>query len=210
MKTISILAAAAALFSLGITNAQAAGPCDPEPKESAAYWQHWTTVVKAAGCAMTKAGSDGSFSFPACMDEAGKYDDALRKMLESLGQGDDDSSARGPRYIKFNDTQRGKVRGGDGPTFRSAAPVRSQVIDVTVTPTSGAGKVRLVLCAEDQSGKRSKLGQFVVDMSKGAGKIFSKQFKGVRNQVVGMRVEGDSADTKGEFSVMFEARHDGK
>jgi hypothetical protein len=209
MKTISILAAAVALFSVTL-DAQAAGPCDPDPKESATYWQQWAKIVKATGCAMAKAGSDGSFSFPACMDEPSKYEEALEKMVASLGQGEEDSSRRGARHIKFNDSQRGRVNGEDGPTFRSAAPLRSQAMDVTVTPTSGTGKVRLVLCSEDQAGKRTKLGQFVMDLSKGAGKLFSKQFKGVRNQVVHMRVQGDNAEAKGEFTVMFEARKDGK
>lgn len=209
MKMLGIAALAATVFASSIPEAKA-DPCDAPGAEAKEFWEQWAKVVKIAGCAVAKAKSDGSFSFPACLEHSDKYNAAIKEMLKSAHQGKDDSSKYGPRHIDFNDSQRGRVKGTDGPVFRTAAPMRTDRLDVTLSPTEGTGKVKVLLCKENQAGKRTKMGSVVLEYGKGkSGDIVSKTFTDVKNHVVRMRVEGDTKDTKGEFTVLFEAREPG-
>jgi len=206
MKMLCIAALAASVFATSIPEAKA-DPCDPPGVEAAEFWARWAKVVSAAGCAVAKAKSGKSFSFPACLDKADAYESAIAEMMKTAHQGKDDSSRYGPRHVRFGDSQRGKVSGTDGPIFRTAAPMRADKLDVTLSPTAGEGKVEVLLCKESQDGKRSKLGQFVLEYGKGkTGDIVSKRFTGLKNHVVRMKVRGASKETTAEFSVLFEAK----
>lgn len=207
MKTLCIAAIAASLLATSITEASAADPCEPPGAEAAEFWARWAKVVTAAGCAVAKVKSGQSFSFPACLEKREAYEAALTEMMKTAHQGKDDSSRYGPRHVRFGDSQRGRVVDGDGPIFRTGAPLRTDHLDVTLSPTEGEGKVEVLLCKESQDGKRSKLGQFVMEYGKGkTGGIVSKHFKDVKNHVVRMRVRGASKATNAEFTVLFEGR----
>ncbi len=165
MNTMIIAALTASLLGTSATQAAAANPCDAPGARGEGLLETWARAWQPSGALPPRTSAGPSRSRPASTRPAVR-EAAIQQMMKSLRQGRDDSRADGPRHIASAQPARHAV-GTDGPVFRTAVPMRTDDIDVTLSPTRGSGKVQVLICKESPSGERSKLGSLELDYGKG-------------------------------------------
>ena len=187
-------AVAVTMFGAAIPEAKA-GSCDSAASQTAKLWKNWDDVVKGAGCVVATVASYGTIPFPKCVEEANKYDKAVQDMIKRWNaSGHNGSGTIGPRMIDFGETQAGKVLGTTGRVFLSPAPLLSDEVEIKLTKTDGKGRAEVTVCKEDAQRNRHKIWSFKIENGKDKGS-WSKTFKGMKNQILTVHIDGGSRQT---------------
>lgn len=181
-------------------------------------WKKWGETIIKVGC-VVKAAATTSAAAPVtggtslaatvtlsatCIKNAAKYKEAAEAMVRLFNDlADNGQATLGPRRIEFGNAQSGTLIGPSNRTFVSVYPMDKNSVSFKVKKLDGDGKVEVVICKIDADNKLSNLAVFNFTGDEKDGTEIVKTVSGVENNLVQIRLNGQSAVKK--FKYQFTA-----
>src|SRR5262245_19086047 len=181
-------------------------------------WKKWGETIIKVKCVI-KAASETSAAAPVtagasiaatvtlsatCIKNAAKYKEAAELMVTAFNAlADNGQATLGPRRIEFGNPQFGTLIGPSNRTFVSVYPMDKNSVTFRVKKLEGDGKVEVIICRVEADGKMTNLNVFNFTGDEKDGTEIVKTVTGVENQLVQIRLNGQSAVKK--FKYQFTA-----
>jgi len=181
-------------------------------------WKKWGETIIKVGC-VVKAAATTSAAAPVtagaslaatvtlsatCIKNASKYKEAAEAMVLAFNAlADNGQATLGPRRIEFGQNQLGTLVGPSNRTFVSVYPMDKNSVTFKVKKLEFDGKVEVVICKIDADSKMTNLAVFNFTGDEKDGTEIVKTVTGVENQLVQIRLNGQSAAKR--FKYQFSA-----
>lgn len=180
-------------------------------------WKKWGETIIKVGC-VVKAAATTSAAAPltggasvaatitlssTCIKNAAKYKEAAEAMVRLFNQlADNGQATLGPRRIEFGSPQSGTLIGPSNRTFVSVYPMDKNSVSFKVKKLEGDGKVEVVICRIDGESKLTNLAVFNFTGDEKDGTEIVKTVSGVENNLVQIRLNGQSAVKKFKYQFI--------
>jgi len=191
--------------------------CESFAQIFADVWKKWGETIIKVGC-VAKAAATTSAAAPVtggtslaatvtlsatCIKNATKYKEAAEAMVKLFNAlADNGQATLGPRRIEFGNPQNGTLIGPSNRTFVSVYPMDKNSITFKVKKIEGDGKVEAVICRIDADNNITNLAVFNFTGDEKDGTEIVRTVTGVENQLVQIRLNGQSAVKKFKYQFI--------
>ncbi len=174
-------------------------------------WEQYGKISSSLGC-----GVAGVLTTPAttiaCLQGINKGEEALKEAIETYEDvvGRTSSLTIGPRLLRLNTWEKGKIFGTFERLFVTAAPMLEDTVSITIQELSGKGKVGIAVCAVAHNGKETQFIDRTLNMRQGGKDKTDQQIhqtlKGVKGKWIVVHLDGKSVANTFQYKLFLDAK----
>lgn len=168
-------------------------------------WEEWDEELMRLGCTAAAAASGNPELAVKCLEEAGKLNEALDRMVQSWNRNAGNSWARlGPRRLDLDRDLQGRLLGPGDRSFITAHPMDEDKATIRVQERNGRGKTEVTVCAHSPDGGSTNLASMDFNEDKRAKRkveFESKTVSGLKGKILSVIFDGQSATNKFAYTL---------
>jgi|GEM_PF-1618132 len=194
MKRLLTIAPVVATLTMAWVPESKAGSCSSAASVTSSLWKKYGDVATKLGCTVASAASQGAVDLVTCVQQVGKYDESVKKMVGYWNTMAASSWATiGPRRWDMDKTHKGKIVGTAGRMFIMPAPVEDNNFYVELEKTDGKGKASFTVCQVAPDGTKKKVWDMTVAPgSDNKGKTWRKRLPNTKGYIYTVHLDGKS------------------
>ena len=186
---------------------EADAACTSAAKIASEIYPKYVAVNRTIGCKIVTLATSGQVPEPKCVESAQKMEEMGRKMIASWNDMVANSWATiGPRRWDINGSSSavshsGTIQSLGTRLFVQEAPITSSTARVSIRKVDGNGTVTVTVCATGSNGNPTTLWTFTMDANDSDGKLWSRDFSGVKGKILSVHLVGKTPLRKLEYRV---------
>ncbi|HET8819552.1 MAG TPA: hypothetical protein VFM73_08425 [Xanthomonadaceae bacterium] len=196
-----------ALAAMSLATPAHAASCDSAAHIAADLWNEYGKDAMQLGCtvagaattvATSGASGDPAATSDACLDNATKREQMVRRMIATWNRlASNRWATLGPRQLLLDVDHEGTVVGPGTRLFVTPAPLHAEAIDLAFRKEDFRGAVEVTVCSYAAGGHKARRMNFTVAPGDGnIGKRWLKRIEGVKGQLLSVHIVGKSVARK--------------